>query len=589
MMSVRLLSMRRVMAGLAGGAVVAGLLIAAPAASASSAAPAASAAPASCRAATAPATPAAELLRSTEATAAFGVDGSGVRVGIISDSFDTGPVPTAADDVAAGALPGPGNPCGYETPVRVVAEGGAGSTDEGRAMAQLLHGVAPGAELLFASTGGSNDEMVESIRLLREAGVDIIVDDVGLDDDLFFERGSASVAVEEAVDAGILYLAAAGNYGEVGAADRPSAGFPISSWSTLEYRPTECPAAVAEKAGVPVDCLDFDSGDGVDPELTATLPPNTAVPFAFYWGEPSDAVTTQFGLAVTDPAAGETGFEWAEEGGAPRMRAGVTNLGDDEPDAQGISIVRRLDEAAGVPPVAILFDGNSHNELVDLEHFRSTTTDTVGSSLVGHQADPSTIAVAAVDAGTLGLETYSSAGPSVTLFGVPSPTVAPGPAVAGLDALPISFPLGGGSSLTFRGTSAAAPTVAAVAALVKQADPAAGPAELRAALEASARPDAFSSPWDASLPASRFSGAGLVDAVGAVAAVLPAPSPAPTPAPVPGPAPVPVPAAQPAAQPAATLAATGTEASGLAAGLLLGLLAVTTGFVLTRRRGLQAR
>jgi hypothetical protein len=479
-------------------------------------------------------------------------------------------------------LPGPGNPCGYETPVRVVAEGGAGSTDEGRAMAQLLHGVAPGAELLFASTGGSNDQTVESIRLLREAGAEIIVDDVGLDDDLFFERGSASVAVEEAVDAGILYLAAAGNYGEVGAAGRPSAGFPISSWSTLEYRPTECPVAVAEKAGVPVDCLDFDAGEEVDPELTATLPPDTEVPFAFYWGEPSQAVTTQFGLAVTDGAGGQTEFGWAHEGGAPMMRAGVTNLGGDEPDAQGISIVRRVGEAAGAPPVAILFNGDSHNELVDLEHFRSTETDTVGSSLVGHQADPSTIAVAAVDAGTLGLETYSSAGPSVTLFGVPSPTVVPGPAVAGLDALPISFPLGGGSSLIFRGTSAAAPTVAAVAALVKQADPAAGPAELRAALESSARPDAFSSPWDASLPASRFSGAGLVDAVGAVAAVLPAP--APTPAPVPGPAPV----AAPAAQPAATLAATGDDASGPAVGLPLGLLAVAAGLVLARRRGLQA-
>lgn len=583
MMSVRLLPMRRVMAGVAGSAMVAGLLMAAPAASAVAAAAAAGEAPVSpgsCRAADAPATPAAELLRSSEAAAAFGVDGSGVRVGIISDSFDTGPVPTAADDVAAGVLPGPGNPCGYETPVRVVAEGGSGSTDEGRAMAQLVHGVAPGAELLFASTAGSNDQMAESIRLLREAGVDIIVDDVGLDDDLFFERGSAAVAVEEAVDAGILYLAAAGNYGEVGAAGYPSAGFPISSWSTLTYRPTACPAAVAEKAGVPVDCLDFDAGEGVDPELTATLPPNTEVGFEFFWGEPSDAVTTQFGLAVSDEATGGTVFRWADEGGLPRMRAGVANLGDAEADAQGISIVRRLDEAAGVPPVAILFSGDSHNELVDLEHFRSIENDTVGSSLVGHQADPSTIAVAAVDAGTLGLETYSSAGPSVTLFGVPSPTLVQGPAVAGLDALPISFPLGGGSSLTFRGTSAAAPTVAAVAALVKQADPTAEPAELRAALESSARPDAFSSPWDASLPASRFSGAGLVDAVGAVAAVLPAPAPTP----VPEPQPVPV----PAAQTAPTLAATGVGGSGLAIGIVLGLLSVAGGLVLTRLDTAQA-
>lgn len=570
-MAARPNSMRRVWAGVAGGAVIAGLLVSGTAAGATAAAQPAVAAPsASCRTVGAPA---AELLRSSEAAAAFGVDGSGVRVGIISDSFDTGPVPTAADDVAAGVLPGPGNPCGYETPVRVVAEGGTGSTDEGRAMAQLLHGVAPGAELLFASTGGSNDQMVESIRLLREAGVDIIVDDVGLDDDLFFERGSAAVAVEEAVDAGILYLAAAGNYGEVGVAGQPSAGFPISSWSTLEYRPTECPAGVAEKAAVPVDCMDFDAGPGVDAELTATLPPHTGVPFSFFWGEPSEAVTTRFGLAVTD-GAGEIGFAWAAEGGAPRMRAGVSNLGGDEPSAQGISIVRRLDDAAELPPVAILFDGDSHNELVDLDHFRSTGTDTVGSSLVGHQADPSTLAVAAVDAGTLRLESYSSAGASVTLFGVPSPTVVPGPAVAGLDALPISFPLGG-SSLTFRGTSAAAPTVAAVAALVKQAAPAAGPAELRAALESSARADAFSSPWDASLPASRFSGAGLVDAVGAVAAVLPAPTPTPAPDPTPAPA--------PAAQPAA-LAATGGPASVVPLALLMGLLAVAAGARLTRAR-----
>ena len=52
-------------------------------------------------------------LRAAEAREAFGVDGSGVTVGILSDSFDRDPVaPTdAAEDVASGDLPGPGNPC----------------------------------------------------------------------------------------------------------------------------------------------------------------------------------------------------------------------------------------------------------------------------------------------------------------------------------------------------------------------------------------------------------------------------------------------------------------------------------------------
>src|ERR1041384_8037478 len=39
-----------------------------------------------------------------------GVDGKGITVGVMSDSFDTAPTTIrAADDVATGDLPGPGN------------------------------------------------------------------------------------------------------------------------------------------------------------------------------------------------------------------------------------------------------------------------------------------------------------------------------------------------------------------------------------------------------------------------------------------------------------------------------------------------
>ena len=88
-----------------------------------------------------------------EARDEFSVDGAGVTVGILSDSFDqateaadgSGPVETTAtDDAKSGDLPGTGNTCsGQGTPVSVLEaakpEFGEESEDEGRAMAQIVH------------------------------------------------------------------------------------------------------------------------------------------------------------------------------------------------------------------------------------------------------------------------------------------------------------------------------------------------------------------------------------------------------------------------------------------------------------------
>jgi hypothetical protein len=90
-------------------------------------------------------------LDADQARGAFGIDGSGAKVGIISDSFDTdaSAVTHASDDVTNGDLPGSGNPCGQTTPVQNVLDSPGGS-DEGRAMAQVVHDLAPGAPLAFA-------------------------------------------------------------------------------------------------------------------------------------------------------------------------------------------------------------------------------------------------------------------------------------------------------------------------------------------------------------------------------------------------------------------------------------------------------
>ena len=86
------------------------------------------------------------LMNVAAARAAKNVDGTGQTIGVLSDSFNTAPgVPThAAADIATGDLPGPGNPCGYTTPVTVQADyNGGQQTDEGRAMVELAHGLAP--------------------------------------------------------------------------------------------------------------------------------------------------------------------------------------------------------------------------------------------------------------------------------------------------------------------------------------------------------------------------------------------------------------------------------------------------------------
>ncbi|HWO49754.1 MAG TPA: hypothetical protein VNM42_07790, partial [Solirubrobacterales bacterium] len=119
-------------------------------------------------------------LRADVARNLYDVDGTGVKVGILSDSFArrTSPATTAAQDVASGDLPGPGNPCGRTTPVQVLDDGSLNSkADEGRAMLQAVHDVAPGASLAFATADNSDTSFAGNIIDLANAGADVIADD----------------------------------------------------------------------------------------------------------------------------------------------------------------------------------------------------------------------------------------------------------------------------------------------------------------------------------------------------------------------------------------------------------------------------
>lgn len=153
----------------------------------------------------------------------YGLDGSGVTIGVLSDSFATaetfdasGNLDTYATNIANGYLP---------SNVNVLRDyASSDTTDEGRALLQIIHAVAPGADLMFHTSLSSTDAFGQGIQALAAAGADIIVDDWGyvyppyappntpLDLlDLEPPNGPINQAINAVVNQGISYFTSADN------------------------------------------------------------------------------------------------------------------------------------------------------------------------------------------------------------------------------------------------------------------------------------------------------------------------------------------------------------------------------------------
>jgi hypothetical protein len=149
-------------------------------------------------------------MRSDDARAASGLDGSGVTVGVMSDSYQCNPpafVPgaptsTAAQDVATQDVP---------PNVNVLDNGPCPGTDEGRGMVQLVHDVAPGASIAFHTAFNSLVDFALGILELEAAGSNVIVDDVIYFAENMFSDGIVAQAADLAVARGAAYFSSAGN------------------------------------------------------------------------------------------------------------------------------------------------------------------------------------------------------------------------------------------------------------------------------------------------------------------------------------------------------------------------------------------
>jgi len=153
-----------------------------------------------------------------------GIDGAGVTIGALSDSYDEATTTVAGapltvhaqQDVESGDLPGAGNTA-YPTPVVVLEDASTGVFDEGRAMLQITHDIAPAAKLCFATAYSGSIGFANNIRRLADpaegCGADVIVDDVSYFDEPMFSDGPIADAVDDVAGAGVHYFSSAGNSG----------------------------------------------------------------------------------------------------------------------------------------------------------------------------------------------------------------------------------------------------------------------------------------------------------------------------------------------------------------------------------------
>ena len=147
-----------------------------------------------------------QSLRVDDVRSTFSLDGSGLRIGILSDSFDTrsGASTRLIDDVNSGDLP-PG--------IQILKDFTDGTpSDEGRAMAQLMFDLVPGATFSFYTAFESIQDFANGIEMLAQMDCDVIVDDVrALTEPAFQDGIIAQAANKVASQMNVPYFSSAGN------------------------------------------------------------------------------------------------------------------------------------------------------------------------------------------------------------------------------------------------------------------------------------------------------------------------------------------------------------------------------------------
>ena len=390
----------------------------------------------------------------------YAVSGAGVRVGILSDSFN------AKGQMAAGILSDD-----LPEDILLLADE-TGTTDEGRAMGEIVHDVAPGAALAFHTAWRGEADFANGIRALRDAGCRIIVDDVIYLEEPMFADGIIAQAVDEVAADGVAYFSSAGN------AARHSYEAPFRDGGGGYH--------------------DFDPGTGVNTILNVNILLGTTH-FVLQWPDRYASTAPGNPGAQTDLDIELVYRDGRSIGGMGGLN---NNLGSDPTEVFGVTTSGWLLEAglrirlkAGKPPPLVKLLWYAERGLGQEQYH------TYSSTLYAHMNARGAMAVGAVrycNTPAFGqspplMEYFSSAGGTAIFF-----TPEGNPTYELRDRPSFAAPQGGNNTFfggsdycnvvdswpNFYGTSAAAPHAAGVAALMLEARPKIGPERIRQVLQA---------------------------------------------------------------------------------------------------------
>lgn len=406
----------------------------------------------------------------------FGVTGVGTKICALSDGIDS-----LATSQARGELP-----AGVD-----VIPGQEGDGDEGTAMLEIIHDVAPNASLGFASAFNSDASFADNIRKLRfDAHCDVIVDDVLYFKESPFQDWIIAQAVNDVTANGALYFSSAGNEGNVtdGTSGHWEGDFVDSGKSVGKFAGTAHNFAGA-------------AGNQIFEPISNA---SGAVPVTLFWSDPLGGSNNDYDLYLLNAAGNVVDFSQDNQTGTQDAYERVDTTG-----------------GAGLRLAIVKFSGEGR--YLSLSALRGRFTDsadglkayTSPGVTVGHSAARDAFSVAAAPAAkafpralepgdpanpagpfpgafsaATKVERFTSDGPRRVFYQADGTPITPGdvsvtggevrakPDITAADGVSTSVT----GFTTFYGTSAAAPHAAAIAGLVLSGNPGLPPADVREAL-----------------------------------------------------------------------------------------------------------
>ncbi len=419
----------------------------------------------------------------------FGVDGSGVVVGVISDGIYGLANAIASGDLPATTFNRDGTGKLISTTGGVIAtsfradgdlEGGLSANTkgaEGTAMLEIIHDIAPGAQLRFANFSTSLD-FIAAVDYLASVS-DVVVDDIGFYQRPYDQTSDVSTNTANALNSPSNHIR--GYYTAVGnAATSHYQGLYVNSGvSGLSRFGVPGNLHLFAASGTTTDCF----GWGSSVRNPIFLGNAKSVVLYLSWDDVFGAPTTDYDIQLRENATGLFAAQSINDNiGVTKKPTETLVFTNNSGTGKYYDIfIQNFDNASAAKTFDLFLAGSPSDLLCGTQLSFNTVSSSVSAQGDAGGGVVSVGAIGASDPGTNDIEPFSSRGPTNNGATKPDVTAVDGVQVTG----------SGGFDNPFYGTSAAAPHVAGLAALLlqlrpewKHGEPGDNPAADRTALRA---------------------------------------------------------------------------------------------------------